>query len=676
MTAGPVTYERARDWLIERASVVAGIPAHEVAIDVSFTDLGLTSASLAALTRELETFLGTSVDPAVPFEFPTIDKLARRLAAGHTTRRVASTTPSADVSVREIAIVGMACRFPEAESLDRFWKLLHHGMDGTSEVPAGRWEAGQPVHGTLPAGDGVALSRGGFINAIEWFDRRFFRIGAEEAARMDPQQRILLELCWEALEDAGELPSRLRGSRTGVYVGISTSEYLARLGDDPSPYVSTGNARSVAANRVSYLFDFRGPSISVDTACSSSLVAVHLACRGLRTGECDRAVVAGVNLMLDPRTTVWLSRAGLLSNEGRCKAFDASADGYVRAEGCGVVVLKGLDAARAANDRIYAIVRGSAVNQDGTTNGLTAPNPSAQRAVVRDAYRDADLDPTRVGYVECHGTGTALGDPIEARSLSAVVRPRGPSGDVCLIGSVKTNVGHLEAAAGIAGLIKVALSLHHGEIPPSLHFRDANPHIPFEELALRVATRPAPWPAQDRLAGVSSFGFGGTNAHVVVASGPPIPDRSPRPGPLILPVSAPTATGLGRLVRAWSRRLATTTETDLGDVLHAAAVRRTHHPAYRRAFTGTDPDDLRDQVDTAARRGTGRQRIAPAATPRVMFVFSGHCAELPSGVVQALAEHPLFANTLQRCDEVLSAQRPSPVEEMPERAHDPGAVDA
>ena len=355
---------------------------------------------------------------------------------------------------------------------------------------------------------------------MDEFDADFFGVSPREATPMDPQQRLLLEVAWEALEDAGQAPERLAGSATGVFVGIATNDYgrLGRGDDQPGEvYRITGNAASIAANRLSYLFDFRGPSLAIDTACSSSLVAVHLACQSLRSGESTLALAGGVNLILSPAIADSFRQAGMLAPDGRCKTFDARADGYVRGEGAGVVVLKPLAQALADGDSIYAVIRGSAVNQDGRTNGLTAPSRQSQEAVLRAAYRQAGIAPGQVDYVEAHGTGTYLGDPIELKALGAVLAEGRPAGRRCLVGSVKTNIGHLEAAAGIAGLIKTALGLKHRAIPPHLHFHEPNPQIPFAELPIEVPCALRPWAGEGPVfAGVSSFGFGGTNAHVVL----------------------------------------------------------------------------------------------------------------------------------------------------------------
>ena len=456
-------------WLGVQISRRLNIPAASIDPREPFSRYGLDSLAAVELSGELERWLGRHLPPTLLYDFPSI-----RLLAGHLTAVACEPQPPDEVPVDSaagpIAIVGIGCRFPGADSPDAFWQLLSGGTDSIRGVPLVRWRAeGDP-----------ATRWGGILDAVDGFDAEFFGISPREADLMDPQQRLLLEVAWEALEDAGIAADSLGGSRTGVFVGISGSDYsrlLASRSGSPDAYSGTGNAMSIAANRLSYFFDLRGPSWAVDTACSSSLVAVHQACRSLRAGECTVALAGGVNLLLSPDLTATFAHAGMLAPDGRCKTFDEAADGYVRGEGCGVVVLKRLADAHHAGDRILAVVRGTAVNQDGRSNGLTAPNGPAQQAVVRSALRDAHIVPTSVSYVEAHGTGTALGDPIEVNSLLEVLNAGRMSSQPCWIGSVKTNFGHLEAAAGIAGLIKVVLALRHQKIPPHLHLQKLNPLI-------------------------------------------------------------------------------------------------------------------------------------------------------------------------------------------------------
>ena len=426
-----------------------------------------------------------------------------------------------------LAVIGIGCRFPGgANNPESFWQLMIEGRDAISEVPPDRWDI-NAYYDPDPDAPGKMCTRwGGFLNEIDKFDSEFFGISPREAAGMDPQQRLLLEVAWEAFEHAGQSPDGLAGSRTGVFAGVCNSDYyLMRSRDGPASidaYVATGNAHSVASGRISYQLGLQGPSVSVDTACSSSLVAVHLACQSLRAGECRMALAGGVNLILTPDVTVTLSKSHMMSPDGRCKAFDASADGFVRAEGCGLIVLKRLSDARADGDRILAVIRATATNQDGKSSGLTAPNAPSQVAVIQEGLANAGLQPADVDFIEAHGTGTSLGDPIEARALADVFG-QGRNPDCALqVGSVKSNIGHAESAAGIAGLIKTVLALQHGKIPPSLHLTKLNPHVDWNDAAISVPTVETAWNREQglRVAGVSSFGFSGTNAHVVVSDLP------------------------------------------------------------------------------------------------------------------------------------------------------------
>ncbi|MFZ4767880.1 MAG: type I polyketide synthase, partial [Roseimicrobium sp.] len=377
-----------------------------------------------------------------------------------------------------VAIVGIGCRFPGgASDPASFWRMLCDGVDAVREVPADRWSV-NTFYDAEPGKPGRSISKwGGFVEGMDQFDPAFFGISPREAAFMDPQQRLLLEAAWDAIEDGGQDIGQHGGANVGVFVGISTQDY-ARLQSSCNDlnglelHSSTGSAASIAANRISYCLNLHGPSVSVDTACSSSLVAVHLACRALRNGECQMALAAGVNVILTPDTFVGFSRMGMLSPEGRCKAFDATGKGFVRGEGVGVVALKPLSAALAAGDAIYAVILGSAVNQDGHTNGMTVPSPQAQEAVVRAACEDAGISPSEVQYIEAHGTGTPVGDPLEAHALGQAVGKARSEASPLVIGSVKTNLGHLESAAGIASIIKLALALKHATLPASLHFKE------------------------------------------------------------------------------------------------------------------------------------------------------------------------------------------------------------
>lgn len=416
-----------------------------------------------------------------------------------------------------IALVGLACRLPGADDAAEFWSLLKAGKDAVTEIPDDRWDVDAHYHPD-PAKPGKMYTRaGGFIANIDRFDAGFFRISPREARRIDPQQRLLLELTWEAFESAGLVPARIEESQTGVFVGISQSDYAALQREEPAQvdsYVMSGSAISNAANRISYIFNLRGPSLAVDTACSSSLVAVHEACVSLWTGESTLAIGAAVNALLSPSGAVGFSKARMLSPTGRCRPFDAAGDGYVRSEGGVVVILQPLALAIADRNPVHAIILGSGVNSDGRTTGLAMPNQAAQEALLRRVYREAGISPSEISYVEAHGTGTSVGDPIECAALGAVFGLSRAPGDRCRIGSVKSNIGHLEPASGIAGLLKVVLALRHRAIPQNLHFTVPNPKIPFEELNLSVVSEFTKLPPGRLTMGVNSFGFGGTNAHI------------------------------------------------------------------------------------------------------------------------------------------------------------------
>ncbi len=509
-----------------------------------------------------------------------------------------------------IAIVGMSCRFPgSANSLDRYWKLLCEEQDAIREVPPERWNADE-FYDADPSVPGKMNTRWlGTIDHIDMFDNSFFGISEREARMCDPQQRLALELVWEALEDAGIVPASLRGSKTGVFLGIGNCEYVGNLLSEHvsgDAYTSTGAALCVVANRVSHLYDLRGPSLTVDTACSSSLVAAHMACRSLRSGESELALVGGSNLILSPLSTINLSKAGICSGTGKVRAFDAQADGYVRSDGAGMVVLKTLSAAERDEDDIYAVIRGSAVNHNGASYGLTAPRVESQEMVIRAAFESARLPPTAAQYVEMQGTGTQLGDAIEATALGKVMAGRDLR-DKCFIGSVKTNIGHAELASGMASLIKVALAVKHRLLPATLNFEHPNPAIPFDSLPLAVQTETAPWPnpTGQFVAGVSAFGFAGTNAHLVVTA----PELSlstneqaaynaPHTGSSgenVLCISGKSQAALQAQVvkfRDWLR----TTAENWDDVCNNAATKREHH-RFRVAVISKDCRTAADRLN-------------------------------------------------------------------------------
>ena len=547
------------------------------------SELGLDSLMAVELRNLLEKSTGAALAATVLFDYPTIEALSGYLAAlvvpGGDAETVRAEEGTRDYD-EPIAIIGMACRFPGGVSNpEEFWRLLMDGVDAVTEVPRERWDVDQ-FYDPEPARPGKVYTRhGAFLKDIDRFDPHLFGIAPREAVSLDPQHRLLLEVSWEALEDAGHAPDS-PGATTGVYMGIGSNEYAqtGTIGDDATridAYLTMGSTPSAAAGRISYVLGLQGPSMVVDTACSSSLVAVHLACASLRSGECEIALAGAVNLILSPYSTIALSSLRMMAPDGRCKTFDASADGFVRGEGCGIVVLKRLSSAVRDGDRIHAVIRGSAVNQDGRSGGFTAPNGLAQQSLIARALAKAGVNPAQVGYVETHGTGTPLGDPIELQALSAVMREGRPADAPLLVGSVKTNVGHLEAAAGMAGLIKAVLVLRERKVPPHLHLRNPNPLIPWKDLCVAVPREATEW--RGRIAGVSSFGATGTNAHLVLEAAPvfarpPVTKRVDRP----LHVLTLSAKDAGALEARRAGMLTFAGTDDFADVCYTANTGRTH----------------------------------------------------------------------------------------------------
>ena len=561
-----------------------------------------------------------------------------------------------------VAIIGLGCRFPGAGCPAAFWELLRGGKDAITEVAPDRWDDASKAKMAAAQGAGPVNRFGGYLAGIDRFDPAFFGISPREAGRMDPQQRLLLEVGWEALEDAGLSPEALSGSNTAVFVGVSSHDYAHRQCNDVAhldAYAGTGNAFSIIANRFSYFLNLKGPSVAVDTACSSSLVALHQACTSLRGGESDLAVAGGVNLALNPELNIVFGLANMLSPDGKCKTFDAEADGYVRGEGCGVVVLKRLSDALKDGDPVRAVIRGSAVNQDGRSNGLTAPNGLAQQAVIREALRAANVPPARVSYLEAHGTGTPLGDPIEVNALKAVLLEGRPAGDPCWLGSVKTNVGHLEAAAGMAGLIKTVLALQHREIPPHLNLQTLNPHISLRDTPLQIATSSQPWTvnAGTRVAGVSSFGFGGTNAHVVLEEAPAPENAGTAPArPAgVLALSARTEAALRETVQHYMDFLDGAAGPAFADVCHTAGAGRTHF-AHRLSVVAAHGPEARERLAEWAAGRAARQVYqgqSPGNAPKVAFLFTGQGAQYAGMAGELYRTQPLFRRILDRCHEIL-----------------------
>jgi acyl transferase domain-containing protein len=560
-----------------------------------------------------------------------------------------------------IAIIGIGCRFPGADSPQAFWQLLSNGVDAITEIPADRWNIDE-FYDRNPETPGKMNSRyGGFLSQVDRFDPHFFGISPKEALLIDPQQRLLLEVAWEALEDAGIVREQLSGSKTGVFVGISTNDYSRihpEFDSNPQGYDLTGNCINIAAGRLSYLFNLRGPSLAVDTACSSSLVAVHLACQSIWNQESSMAIASGVNLVLSPIGNIALSKLKALSPDGRCKTFDDSANGYVRSEGAGCIILKPLTQALADNDPIYAVIRGSAINHDGRSKGLTVPYGPAQETLIRQALQQAQVKPNEISYVELHGTGTPLGDPIEAMALGAVLGEGRDAEHPCLVGAVKSNIGHLEAAAGIASIIKMALSLKYQQIPPSLHFNQPNPYIPFDQLSLRVQSSLIPWPKSKygAKAGVSSFGFAGTNAHVILEGfSSPKPAQEPTSNfPYLLPLSAHTPAAVQDLAQGYQNLIKgqQLTPEFVQNLCYGASVRRTHHP-YRSAVVVNSPEDLPSCLQTIATADITTQTKQSKRKPKVAFVFSGQGPQWWAMGRELLAQEPVFRAVIEECDTLI-----------------------
>ncbi|MFN9569723.1 MAG: alpha/beta fold hydrolase [Cyanobacteriota bacterium] len=645
-------------WFTRYLGEKMGLRAEDVDVHRPLSHYGLDSMAAVRLTADLEDWLAAtfpdqarlSLSPTLAYDYPTIALIAAALFQAETAGSndsLAATSSSAkgqrELRDDDIAVVGMACRLPGATSPEALWDLLREGGSGVRSAQAAAIT--DRGFGRPPA------AWAGYLESIDGFDAAFFGISPREAEQMDPQQRLLLESTWEAFEHAGIPPDRWAGSSAGVFVGISSNDY-GQLKGAASVYWGTGNAHSIAANRLSYQLDLRGPSLAVDTACSSSLVAVHQDMGSLQRGECSQAIAAGVNLLLAPALTDTFQQAGMLAADGRCKTFDADADGYVRAEGCGVVLLKRLADARRDGDKVWGVICGSALNQDGRSNGLTAPSGLAQQSVVREALERSGVAASDVSYVEAHGTGTSLGDPIEVNALCRVLGRGRQADQTCWVGSLKANLGHLEAAAGIAGLIKVLLCMEHGALPPHPHLRSLNPLIDLEGKPFAINTALQAWQGAYRFAGVSSFGFGGTNAHLIVAAPPAnkppeAPASQDRPEHL-LTLSAQSPGALKELQMRYAALLSSSTPPlDLADLCYSANLGRSHLP-HRATWVGSDALDLEDALGNN-RLPTGQV----TSTPTLAFLFTGQGSQYPGMGGELLATQPVFREVINDCDHLL-----------------------
>ena len=561
-------------------------------------------------------------------------------------------------NLEPIAVVGMSCRMPNANNIEEFWQLLKNGVDAVSEVPENRWDIDSYYDQDSSIAGKMSSRWGAFLSGVDQFDPMFFGISPREASAMDPQQRIFLEVAWEALENAGQTTENLSNSQTGVFVGIYNSDYAWMQFDDInsiSTYTGTGVAHSIVANRLSYVLNLKGPSLSIDTACSSSITAIHYACQSLRNKESNLAVAGGINLILSPVSTVTVCKILGMAADGRCKTFDARADGIVRGEGCGVVILKRLSDAIADNDNILAIIRGSAINQDGRGAGLTAPNVLAHTSVIKAAIENAQIQPNQVDYIEAHGTGTSLGDPIEVQALGMVYNQPRPDNSKCFISSVKTNIGHLEAAAGIAGLIKAILCLQNQTIVPNLHFQSLNPNISLTGTPFFIPTKLYPWLRTDnpRFAAVSSFGLGGSNSHIIIQDAPLRENLKPSTQALnkyhLLLLSGKNEKGLIEVVKKYEEYLEKT-EKELEEITYSAAVRK-NHLEERLGVVGRNKEELIEQLREYREKGKKREK---GEKEKIVYVFSGQGPQWWAMAQGLMKEEELCKKVIEECSQELS----------------------
>ncbi|WJY71889.1 polyketide synthase Pks13 [Corynebacterium auriscanis] len=683
----PTSISEMRQWLRDWVAKTTGLSPQQITDDRSMEEFGLSSRDVVILSGDLERLTGQSLDATVAYEFNSIAALADYLINGRGSissdaaffpAQGGASGQALSPDDRDVAIVGVAGRYPGANSADEMWEMFLGYRSGVGELPAGRWSeyAGDKE---MTRRMEEAVLTGGYLEDIAAFDAEFFGLSPVEAANMDPQQRIVLQLTWEALENAGIPANQLRGLPVGVFMASNNNDYGMLISADPTeahPYALTGNSSAIIANRISYAFDFRGPSISVDTACSASLVSIHQAVRSLRDGDSTVAIAGGVNILSNPFGTVAFSELGVLSPTGKIHAFSDDADGIVRSDGAGVVVLKRLSDARRDGDKVLAVIKGSAVNSDGRSNGLTAPNPDAQVDVLRAAYTDAGISPTHVDYVEAHGTGTILGDPIEATALGAVLSGPRDAANPLLLGSAKTNFGHTEAAAGVAGVIKVVKAMEHGMIPPSLNYAGPNPYIDFDGAHLEVVEDAREWPAYSGrpVAGVSGFGFGGTNAHVVItapeAQQPELADDvTPAGGALvadegveqkyILPVSGLLPSRRRQAAEdlaTWLEENRDSEGVTLESVARALAGR--NHGRSRGAILAGDFDQAIDGLRRLADKRSGahvKSADSPSTTGPV-WVYSGFGSQHRKMGKELYEMSPFFAARLRELDEVVQRE--------------------
>lgn len=647
-------FEQNANLLKQLQTVASEILGIAVDNDKPLMEQGFSSIQLVELQKRLSDVLATDLPVSIVFDYPTLTAMSQFLETQlsdkqvHLTNIIATSAPSHE----EIAIIGMGCRFPDGiDTPEKFWQLLLSGQETVREIPITRWQTSQFYDTHLDTPGKIYTRYGSFLDQVDGFDNDFFGIMPKEAQALDPQQRILLEVCWEALENAGFAPFSLKNSQTGVFIGISNNDYMQAQTRSGKPetidaYSLTGNLFSTAAGRISYILGFNGPNIALDTACSSSLVAIHLAIQSLRSGESHLALAGGVNLILSPESYIGLCQMHALSPDGRCKTFSEKADGYGRGEGCGVVVLKRLSDAQRDNDTILAVLKGSAINHDGASNGLTVPNGLAQQNLIRQALKNAQVQPQQLDYIEAHGTGTLLGDPIEVLSLQEIFKSREQK---LLIGSVKTNIGHLESAAGIAGLIKTVLAIKHAVIPRSLHAAELNSRIPWQKLDIAVADQQISWTSQERqrIAGISSFGFSGTNAHLIVAAPPQQTVSSSQVSRKfeLLTLSAKNDVALHELANKYIQYLDSTQEI-LADICYTANQGRTHF-AKRFAVVAETKESLQSGLKACM------VRDVPRGDKKLAFLFTGQGSQYHDMARELYETQAVFKQAMDECDSLL-----------------------
>lgn len=662
------TQNEVKRWLCERVAELNGVTAVSINPYDTFTSHGLGSTQLVQLVVALEKqFRQPGMDafpPTLLWEYPTIAEAATHLEAAQ--QKVANgrgphrKTPKL-TEHEPIAIIGMACRFPQAPNIAAYWHILRNGLDAVTNIPDSRWNMAELFNPDPAAPGKMITQRGGFLDDLDQFDNTFFKISPREATHLDPRQRIMLELTWELFEDAG-IPALADNARDiGVYLAVLSNDYNEMLFDNLNridAYSGAGAANSIVANRISYTYNLSGPSLTLDTACSGSLVALHLACNSLRNGEAAMALAGGVAINLLPSGNVFFSKAGVISPDGRCQTFDARANGIVRSEGAGLILLKPLRQAVADGNRIYAVINGSAVNSDGRSNGLMAPNQRAQQAVLHAAYQNAGIQPDQVQYVETHGTGTALGDPIEVMALNKVLAPDREADNICRLGSLKTNFGHMEPAAGVAGIIKTALALHHRLLPPTINFETPNPRIPFAEIPFAVQDSLSEWPRPDAslIAGVSSFGFGGTNSHVVLseaeAATRPFPAAQSNE-PMLFPLSAVSAEALTAAAAQLETMLQNGASAQAYDMAYTLSLGRSHLD-HRLAVVADSHAELasllqdfgQNPQDTAVAHSS----LIPGKDIKIAFVFSGQGSHWAQMGMSLFEREPIIRSVLLQCD--------------------------